>query len=191
MIGIDIVIMIIGIGHYNGHCNQISYLLIIFSSVNLIMFIAFMLSLCVPPQISDVSKLLFFLTWSAFTSIMIIIWVSVTSFLVLKCKIYNFLILFFLAFIIRLFYIYATISDPKNKELGQKINSLADEHIESQKKYLFNKECAICYETIISQYVLVPCGHTSICLVCLSNFEIKNQCPICKSNIEKCIKIYQ
>uniref|UniRef100_A0A6C0C9U3 RING-type domain-containing protein n=1 Tax=viral metagenome TaxID=1070528 RepID=A0A6C0C9U3_9ZZZZ len=55
---------------------------------------------------------------------------------------------------------------------------------------LKNKECAICYEIINETYVLVPCGHTSICIDCLSGHRMKKECPICKNKIEKFIKIY-
>jgi len=49
------------------------------------------------------------------------------------------------------------------------------------------KECAVCFENIDVKYVIVPCGHTSTCLGCLANLKT---CPICKTDVEKYVKVY-
>src|SRR5579863_4123889 len=50
------------------------------------------------------------------------------------------------------------------------------------------KDCCVCLEKIIEKYVLIPCGHTSVCLKCLK--KIDKKCPICITKFDAFIKIY-
>jgi len=54
---------------------------------------------------------------------------------------------------------------------------------------IISKECVICFEKVHILYVVVPCGHTSACLECLTNLKM-NRCPICKTDMEKYVKVY-
>ena len=49
------------------------------------------------------------------------------------------------------------------------------------------KECSICVANIKKKIALVPCGHTDICQECSNKIK---RCPICKSEIEKVIRIF-
>ena len=49
------------------------------------------------------------------------------------------------------------------------------------------KECSICMTYIKKKIALVPCGHTDICQECSNKIKT---CPICKSEIEKVIRIF-
>ena len=60
----------------------------------------------------------------------------------------------------------ATVDEPKNQQ---------------------ETECCICFEPIEERYVSVPCGHTQTCYAC--GVQLK-QCALCKSNIEKWIKLF-
>jgi HNH endonuclease/Zinc finger, C3HC4 type (RING finger) len=50
------------------------------------------------------------------------------------------------------------------------------------------KDCCVCLEKINEKYVLIPCGHTSVCLKCLK--KIDKKCPICITKFDTFIKIY-
>jgi hypothetical protein len=49
------------------------------------------------------------------------------------------------------------------------------------------KECCVCLEDIEEKYVLIPCGHTSICKNCIPKIK---ECSICITKIINHIKIY-
>jgi hypothetical protein len=48
-------------------------------------------------------------------------------------------------------------------------------------------QCVICFEPIDRKQICVPCGHTQYCDHCIG---IINECAICRTKINKIIKIY-
>jgi hypothetical protein len=51
----------------------------------------------------------------------------------------------------------------------------------------FNKDCCICFEEIKERITLIPCGHTTICTICIKELSI---CPLCKREINSHMRIY-
>ncbi len=49
-------------------------------------------------------------------------------------------------------------------------------------------ECCVCFVPIKQKLACVPCGHTTICGVCIA--KINDVCPMCKVDIESTMKIY-
>ena len=47
--------------------------------------------------------------------------------------------------------------------------------------------CVVCFEPIVNQYALVPCGHTSVCHGCATGIT---SCPVCRQPIQSVIRIY-
>ena len=53
-----------------------------------------------------------------------------------------------------------------------------------------SSECRICMERPVDS-VLLPCAHSSLCFPCAQNVQqANNGCPICRTPIEQCIKIF-
>lgn len=69
-------------------------------------------------------------------------------------------------------------------------NSVINNVIDNVVKDVINsvKDCCVCLEKIDEKYVLIPCGHTSICVKCIK--KINKKCPICVQKFETFIKIY-
>lgn len=92
-----------------------------------------------------------------------------------------------------------------NQDLKQQINSQIQEiqikdniisKLESKTQELTNKlkkaipekyQCVICFEFTEKTRILVPCGHTQYCLVCIESIST---CSICRNKITNTIKIY-
>lgn len=49
--------------------------------------------------------------------------------------------------------------------------------------------CIICYEKECCA-LLLPCKHSKLCAKCALYFKDKNQCPVCKSCINKAVRIF-
>lgn len=47
--------------------------------------------------------------------------------------------------------------------------------------------CVVCFEPIVNQYALVPCGHTTVCHGCAN--EMPN-CPVCREPVQSVMRIY-
>jgi len=50
-------------------------------------------------------------------------------------------------------------------------------------------ECCVCLRNIHQLYAMIPCGHTSVCGLCIGNIE--NVCPICRTSITSNMKIFK
>lgn len=68
----------------------------------------------------------------------------------------------------------------------KEINELKLENKEYKEKIIEQNECIICIENKL-QIVFVPCGHICSCVECSKRL---NQCPICRKNIDSCLKIF-
>lgn len=83
------------------------------------------------------------------------------------------------------------INESYKKENKNNLDEKNEEIDESYKKENINnpseKICVICFDEIICNYVLVPCGHTKICGNCIPRL---NNCPICRKRINQYIKFY-
>ena len=62
---------------------------------------------------------------------------------------------------------------------------------EEDKKEIVEEEdknvCIICFENEIT-HIIIPCGHMILCSICCN--KKLNICPICRKDIDKCIKVY-
>eukprot|EP00298_Acanthocystis_sp_HF-20_P002607 c13015_g1_i1.p1 GENE.c13015_g1_i1~~c13015_g1_i1.p1 ORF type:complete len:522 (+),score=226.75 c13015_g1_i1:48-1613(+) len=69
----------------------------------------------------------------------------------------------------------------KQKEVPTlKINNVFDEIDEDH-------SCIICFEQIID-CVLVPCGHSCVCVHCSTG--LKNECPVCRNQFNQAVRIF-
>jgi hypothetical protein len=62
---------------------------------------------------------------------------------------------------------------------------------------LDDKTCCVCLEEIIQKHALSPCGHTQICVSCITqieNYADENDneyvCPLCYTDIDDVLRIY-
>lgn len=51
-----------------------------------------------------------------------------------------------------------------------------------------SSQCIICLENIKIRYVLVSCGHTNVCELCIP--KCNSKCPTCRHKIDRHIKLY-
>ena len=72
--------------------------------------------------------------------------------------------------------------------MKQKI-SLPEEEINELDTKEGEKECIICNERCVKT-VIVDCGHSILCVTCSRTLKDKPQCPLCRVEITKIIKIY-
>jgi len=47
--------------------------------------------------------------------------------------------------------------------------------------------CVVCFEPLVNQYAMVPCGHTTVCNDCAN--EMPN-CPVCREPVQSVMRIY-
>lgn len=46
-------------------------------------------------------------------------------------------------------------------------------------------DCIVCYNKITEKIIIIPCGHTIVCAICLNTImETTNICPICREYID-------
>ena len=69
-------------------------------------------------------------------------------------------------------------------ETGHNTNTYTDANSENN-----IYECCICLNKYKNKYVCLPCCHTDLCIKCYNTLENK-KCPICRENIDKCLKIF-
>merc|ERR1712137_1063719 len=50
-------------------------------------------------------------------------------------------------------------------------------------------ECVVCMEDLLSEYVLIPCGHTGFCSNCITSLDEK--CPICREPYTQTQKLFR
>lgn len=74
-----------------------------------------------------------------------------------------------------------TIQHPPSEE-GPKIEV---KQIRSDEQ---KSECVVCFEPIAIRFVLIPCGHTTICQKCIP--DLKSTCPVCRTEIVSHLQIY-
>lgn len=65
---------------------------------------------------------------------------------------------------------------------------VADVYHDTQIKSI-DKQCCICFESILKPIVLVPCGHTMFCSDCINGLK-KKECPVCNIQIQQYIRLY-
>lgn len=53
-----------------------------------------------------------------------------------------------------------------------------------------NHRCCVCLENISETTVADPCGHTDVCLPCSVMFPSYAPCPICRSPVEKYVRLF-
>ena len=72
------------------------------------------------------------------------------------------------------------IDDEINDEINDEVDEEENENI-----------CKICFDKKINT-VILPCAHVVVCLECSQGFTgTTNECPICRSQIDKVIKTYR
>lgn len=49
--------------------------------------------------------------------------------------------------------------------------------------------CSVCYTRAIT-HILLPCGHISICKRCLVRLEKQDECPTCRTRVQKVMRFY-
>ena len=47
--------------------------------------------------------------------------------------------------------------------------------------------CVVCFEPLVNQYALVPCGHTTVCNSCATGMT---SCPVCRERVQSIMRIY-
>ena len=47
--------------------------------------------------------------------------------------------------------------------------------------------CVVCFEPLVNQYALVPCGHTTVCNDCATGMT---SCPVCREPVQSVMRIY-
>ena len=47
--------------------------------------------------------------------------------------------------------------------------------------------CVVCFEPLVNQYALVPCGHTTVCNGCATGMT---SCPVCRERVQSIMRIY-
>jgi hypothetical protein len=52
-----------------------------------------------------------------------------------------------------------------------------------------NSECCVCFDDILQQYAIIPCGHIDVCSNCLD--KVNDECPTCRSKITSRLRIYK
>jgi len=67
-------------------------------------------------------------------------------------------------------------------------NTISDLVIDSTNLVMTVKnDCCMCFGKINDKYVMIPCGHARTCISCAN---MLNNCPLCRKNIEKVIKVF-
>lgn len=64
-----------------------------------------------------------------------------------------------------------------------------DNKFETNSKSEIIHPCIICFENETCS-LLLPCKHSKLCAKCSLYFKKLNQCPICKSEINKVVRVF-
>lgn len=86
---------------------------------------------------------------------------------------------------------YLSMFSLKQNNFIQYFSNKKQEIVKEDKKEIVEEDknvCIICFENEIT-HIIIPCGHMILCSICC-NKELK-LCPICRKDIDKCIKVYQ
>lgn len=94
------------------------------------------------------------------------------------------------------FYVYMHGSDDRSEgeiydqaESSSPIETYADSTVLTQPISTPILECCVCMDEIKYKIVLIPCGHTRICAVCVDKLIVK-RCPLCRKIIQKYMRYY-
>ena len=71
---------------------------------------------------------------------------------------------------------------PASRTYPSHLLSKIQSFIEDQGDVTIQDTCCICYEDNAGRYVLDPCGHSSICITCISMLQ-NCKCPLCRAEI--------
>ena len=81
------------------------------------------------------------------------------------------------------------------KEVSNYLTKIKKRKAEDQPREIFDSKdpCVLCFEPRNEFYVLLPCGHTSLCETCCMKITCKDdnsKCPSCRKPIKSYTRIF-